>query len=262
MKLIKIFITILITVFILAIIKSGYDLFVFDDNLAKDLNIVEISQKSKITNQILFLSIPIATAFACGLLSVMLVGFLSAKNRELKDKRTIKNIAENKGQNGDLSSNEFFKTKDLTTIQAIVSSNREDKTKLYEKILSSVCDELKASQGALYLYSRAEQKLMFAAGYAYYKPETKEEGYELGEGIIGQVAKDAKTLIINGVPEGYVKIISGLGAATPTSLMLVPIKNVINDNFGVIEIAGFTVFEDYQRNFVEKVAEVILAQLD
>ena len=49
MKLIKIFIILLITVFILAIIKSSYDLFVFDDNLAKDMNIVEISQKLKIT---------------------------------------------------------------------------------------------------------------------------------------------------------------------------------------------------------------------
>ncbi len=262
MKLIKIFIILLITVFILAIVKSGYDLFVFDDNLAKDLNIVEISQKSKITSQILFLSIPVATAFACGLLSVMLVGFLSAKNRELKEKRNIKTSAENKGQNGDLSSNDFFKTKDLTTIQSIVTNNKESKTKLYEKILSAVCDELKASQGAIYLYNKPEQKLIFAVGYAYYKPETKEEGYELGEGIIGQVAKDAKTLIINTVPEGYVKIISGLGAATPTNLMLVPIKNVINDNFGVIEIASFTPFEEYQRNFVEKVAEIIFELLD
>ena len=262
MKVIKIFITILITLFVVGIIKSSYDLFVFDDNLAKNMNILEISQKAKITSQILILSIPIAITFTCGLLSVMLVGFISAKNRELKEKRNIKNTAENTAQNGDLSSNEFFKTKDLTNIQAIISGNREDKTKLYEKILSSVCDELKASQGALYLFDRKQQKLMFAAGYAYYKPETKEEGYELGEGIIGQVAKDAKTLIINAVPDGYVKIISGLGASTPTSLMLVPIKNVINDNFGVIEIAGFTAFEDYQRNFVEKVAEVILEQID
>ena len=226
------------------------------------IKIVEISQKAKITSQILFLSIPIATAFACGLLSVMLVGFLSAKNRELKEKRNIKTFTENNGQNSDLSSNDFFKTKDLTTIQALVSNNKESKIKLYEKILSTVCDELKASQGALYLYNRTEQKLMFATGYAYYRPETKEEGYELGEGIIGQVAKDAKTLIINAVPEGYVKIISGLGASTPTSLMLVPIKNVINDNLGVIEIAGFTAFEEYQRNFVEKVAEIIFELLD
>lgn len=262
MKVIKIFITILITAFVVAIITSSYYLFVFDDGLAKDMNIVEISQKAKITSKILLLSIPIAVAFACGLLSVMLVGFLSARNRELKEKRNIKNVSENSGQNGDLSNNDFFKTKDLTAIQAIISGNREDKTKLYEKILSSVCDELKASQGALYLYNRMEKKLMFAAGYAYYKPEAKEEGYELGEGIIGQVAKDAKTLIINAVPNGYVKIISGLGASTPTSLMLVPIKNVINDNFGVIEIAGFTAFEEYQRNFVEKVAEVIFEQLD
>ena len=39
-------------------------------------------------------------------------------------------------------------------------------------------------------------------------------------------------------------------------------KNVINDNFGVIEIASFTPFEEYQRNFVEKVAEIIFELLD
>jgi PAS domain-containing protein len=62
------------------------------------------------------------------------------------------------------------------------------------------------------------------------------------------------------VPDNYVNITSGLGDANPRSIILVPLK--FNDNvFGVIEMASFDVYQDYQIEFIEKVGESIASTI-
>lgn len=77
------------------------------------------------------------------------------------------------------------------------------------------------------------------ASYALILGESETIRFEYGEGLVGQAALEEKTLIIDDIPEGYVKIVSGLGSATPTHLLVVPVKNG-DTLYGVVEIASFT----------------------
>ena len=96
--------------------------------------------------------------------------------------------------------------------------------------------------------------------YAYDKRKFKERHIEIGEGLVGQCYIEADTIYMTDIPNEYAEITSGVGDANPTSLLIVPIKS--NDLVvGVIEIASFYPFEQYQIEFLEKIGESIASVL-
>ncbi|HEY9044987.1 MAG TPA: GAF domain-containing protein [Ohtaekwangia sp.] len=123
--------------------------------------------------------------------------------------------------------------------------------------LQAVCKQLEAGQGAIYIVKEEDgkRKVELKNGYALTIGESTVISYEFGEGLIGQAATSARTLYVDDVPQGYVKIISGLGSASPRYLLIVPIKK--DQVVGVIEIASFTNLSEDQRKFVEEAAELI-----
>ncbi len=138
----------------------------------------------------------------------------------------------------------------------------DDKEMLFTKALSSVCMQLEASQAVAYEIKQDEDVhfVEMFASYAYYIPEGKVPTYHLGEGIVGQAAKDGKLLNINAVPDGYLSVVSGLGKATPKHLLVLPLKNdqVV---VGVIEIASFKEISNNQAHAVQKAFKQLALKL-
>lgn len=134
----------------------------------------------------------------------------------------------------------------------------ESKKALYQNFLQLVCDELEAGQGAFYEAYESEgiRKIRLVAGYALAVGEGSEVTYDFGEGLVGQSASEGKTLLVDDIPEGYIKIISGLGTASPRYLLIVPVKKDGNVR-GVIEIASFKDISEHQRNYADQAASVL-----
>jgi methyl-accepting chemotaxis protein len=65
---------------------------------------------------------------------------------------------------------------------------------------------------------------------------------------------------VDDVPDGYVKIVSGLGIASPRYLLIVPVKNQ-EQVLGVMEIATFTPLDENQRRFVEESAQLAASKI-
>jgi hypothetical protein len=138
------------------------------------------------------------------------------------------------------------------------SLNADDRKEVLRGALHAICKQLDAGQGAIYeaIDSNGVRKVELKSGYALNMGESTVVSYEFGEGLIGQAAANGKTLYIDDVPDGYIKIVSGLGSASPRFLLIVPLKTQ-EKTTGVIEIASFSAFTPDQRKFVEDAAQLI-----
>jgi hypothetical protein len=128
--------------------------------------------------------------------------------------------------------------------------------------LQAVCTLLEAGQGAAYVIEEkdGQRKVELKSGYALSLAENTVIAYGIGEGLIGQSAASGKTLYIDDVPTGYVKIVSGLGMASPKYLLIVPVKQG-EKVIGVMEIASFTPVSEDQRKFVEESAQIVAEKI-
>ncbi len=135
------------------------------------------------------------------------------------------------------------------------SSN--DLKKLSDILLSNLIRYIGANQGGIYLVNEAdyeEPRLELIAYFAYERKKYLEKVIEPGEGLLGQCMLERDTIYLTDVPDGYIQITSGTGAATPRCIVLQPIMN--NDEFiGVFEIASFKVLDKYEMEFLIKLSE-------
>ncbi|MDD2562825.1 MAG: GAF domain-containing protein [Salinivirgaceae bacterium] len=130
-------------------------------------------------------------------------------------------------------------------------------------VVENVLEYMGAIQGAMYVIEDSDEtdkhfRLVAAVAYGRRKMMTRR--CELEEGLVGRCAFEKATVYLKQVPENYVRITSGLGDDNPTVILLIPL--IANDvNYGVIEIASFKTFEDYQVEFLEQVSENIAGTL-
>jgi methyl-accepting chemotaxis protein len=128
--------------------------------------------------------------------------------------------------------------------------------------LNTICKQLEAGQGAIYtaVEKNGKRSVELRGGYALAIGESTVINYEFGEGLIGQAAASGQALYVDDVPEGYIKIVSGLGTASPKFLLIVPVKDK-QQVFGVMEIASFLAITTDQRKFAEEAAQQIAEKI-
>ena len=98
------------------------------------------------------------------------------------------------------------------------------------------------------------------ACYAWDRKKYIDQKIHIGEGLAGQAWQEREMIYITDVPQNYVRITSGLGEANPSSILIVPLK--INDQiFGVVELASFSLFKDFEIAFVQNIAESIASTI-
>ena len=109
-----------------------------------------------------------------------------------------------------------------------------------EFFLKAFAKEFHIVQGVVYV--KTGDKFSSAATYAFYG-ENKMKEFSLGQGITGQTAMNKKIKQITDIPEGYINVVSGLGASSPKYLLLIPF--VVNgETTAVVEFASFDAFPD------------------
>jgi PAS domain S-box-containing protein len=111
--------------------------------------------------------------------------------------------------------------------------------------------------GSLYLLSDQEKLsalLELQACFALGQQRNAAHSIPQDEGLIGEAVRDKRTILLNKVPKGYLKIAAGLVESEPKSLLILPL--VFNQQLaGVIEVASFKAISAKQTAFCEKVAE-------
>ncbi len=138
-----------------------------------------------------------------------------------------------------------------------------DPEKYFDQLLINLSKAIAIVQGVAYTLNKQTQTFSMISTYAFYTTDTSRT-FAIGEGIPGQVAKDKKLLFINDVPEGYIKIVSGLGSSSPKYMGVIPV--IHNDEtIALLEISTFEKPEvdlvEFQKQFNEKVSEKISSLL-
>ncbi|GAA3003380.1 HAMP domain-containing protein [Streptomyces fulvorobeus] len=82
-----------------------------------------------------------------------------------------------------------------------------------------------------------------------------------GESLIGTAAEEKRTIQVDNVPPGYLKISSGLGEAPPAHVIVLPVL-FEGKVLGVIELASFQPFTHIQRDFLNQLAEMIATSVN
>ncbi|MFE6206114.1 HAMP domain-containing protein, partial [Streptomyces sp. NPDC057889] len=151
----------------------------------------------------------------------------------------------------------------LTRIAGLMQGHR-DLVEVADLILRELTPLVNAQYGAFFLAEAAAEPgedLELLAGYG----TGQEEGHRPrprlslgapGWGLISQAAAEKRRILVDAVPADYITISSGLGAAPPASVVILPI--LFEDRvLGVIELASFSRFSEVHLAFVDQFVNTI-----
>jgi len=146
----------------------------------------------------------------------------------------------------------------------ILQQHTHSINELSDELINNLVEYLKANQGALFFLNNENPDDIFfeqMATYAYNKKRLIEKKIYPEEGLIGRLYTEKKSIYLSEIPENYIRITSGLGELEPNYLLIIPL--LLNmEVYGVIELASFNKFEDYQIEFLEKIGENIASTIN
>ena len=151
----------------------------------------------------------------------------------------------------------------LSKFGDLIREYQNDLSYLSDELISNIVVYMKAQQGGLFFLNDEDpthKYLELVGCYAYQRKKFLEKKIELGQGIVGQTFLEGETAYLSNLPEDYVNITSGLGEANPQVLLVVPLR--LNEVVvGILEIASLKPFENYEIDFLERLAESIASAI-
>ena len=153
-------------------------------------------------------------------------------------------------------------TQGLAQFAELLRKNNDNLEELSYNIIHYLVNYMKINQGGFFLLNQpgpgeeGEKYFEMTACVAYDRKKFADKTIKWGEGLVGRCALEKATIYMTDVPDDYVNITSGLGEATPGAILIVPLK-ANEEIYGVIELASFRPFQQFEIEFVEKLGESI-----
>ena len=192
-------------------------------------------------------------------------GNLSMSIRDLHSKdilgHSLQNMSKQLQISQEADAQRNWTAEGLAQIAVILRSARTSE-QLYSNIIKFAVTYVKANQGGLFFIKEGGEtkKITLSACYAYDKKKFIEKELDLGQGLVGQCLLEKNTIHLTEIPTEYIHITSGLGGASPSSLIIVPLMS--NDEVhGALEIASFNKILLHEISFLEKLGESIAASI-
>ena len=203
----------------------------------------------------------VSTAVTQGDLSQQITVEAQGEVAELKDNlnEMIDNLRETTRANED---QDWLKT-NLAKFTGHMQGGR-DLLEVTRLIVSELTPLVGAQQGSIFLTELASDgdvTLRRIASYGYRQRKEVPDTFGLGAGLVGQSAIERKPIVVHDVPDGYLRISSGLGEATPATVAVLPVL-FEEQVLGVMELASFRPFSPVHMQFLEQLVEIIGVSLN
>ncbi|MEY2476889.1 MAG: hypothetical protein QOG87_2204 [Actinomycetota bacterium] len=210
---------------------------------------------ANLTNQVRAIA-DVATAVTEGDLTRQVRVEASGEVAVLKDKlnEMIRNLRETTDQN---TEQDWLKTNRERFTRML--QGQRDLATVSSMILSELAPLVSAQHGAFYSMNGSNERvkvLELQAGYGFEERRQLATSFRLGEGLIGQCAKEKKRILLTEVPADYVRISSGLGASPPLNIIVLPVL-FEGSVRAVVELASFSSFSPTHQAFLDQITESI-----
>lgn len=198
---------------------------------------------------------------------------LSAKNQELEDIRvSLEDQVVERTRRAEIARQEAEKAHAALQLQmwqiagqeqlSEILRSEQDLTNLSDRVLSLICRYLELPFGALFTCNDTvcATGWRFSGGYACRPGDQTPDYFQVGEGLVGQAAKEKRMITVKAIATQQIQICSGLGGVLPQYLLLQPLLHG-GQVVGVIELAGMADFTPQQIQFLNRSAESIAITL-
>src|SRR5256714_581412 len=120
-------------------------------------------------------------------------------------------------------------------------------------VLSELAPLVHALQGVLYAQSThsGDRCLEMVASYASGPDRHLAKVVRMGEGLVGQCAVEKKRILLEDVPQDYIRISSSLGSAVPVNIVILPVL-FEGDVKAVLELASIKTFNATRLSFLDQ----------
>jgi CheY-like chemotaxis protein/HAMP domain-containing protein len=211
---------------------------------------------ANLTNQVRAIA-EVATAVTEGDLTRQVRVEASGEVAVLKDllNEMIRNLRETTRQNVE---QDWLKTNQERFTRML--QGQRDLAATSSMILSELAPLVSAQHAVFYSITAAddggEPTLELQAGYGFDERKNLSTSFKIGEGLVGQCAKEKSHILLTDVPADYVRINSGLGESKPLNIIVLPVlfEGTVR---AVIELASFSPFSVTHQTFLDSITESI-----
>ena len=130
-----------------------------------------------------------------------------------------------------------------------------------ETLTSVVAPLVQAGVAVFYIADGEGEQLELLGSYGFRQRRHVTPSYRLGEGLVGQAARERKPIVLDTVPEDYTRIHSGTGEAVPTTVIVLPILSQ-GRLLGVLEFASFGRFAEQHQQLLDELLPIVALSLD
>jgi HAMP domain-containing protein len=213
---------------------------------------------ANLTNQVRAIA-DVATAVTKGDLTRSIRVEARGEVAELKD--NINTMIDNLRATTDRNQEQDWLKTNLAKFTRMLQGQR-DLVTVGRMLLSELAPLVDAQQGTIYQMDRSDpgdsaeqgpKTLRLLAAYA--QREGQPDRISLGVGLVGQAAAEKQRILLNDVPAHYTSIHSSLGAAAPTSVIVLPVL-FEGETMAVIELAALRPFTNTHLQFLDQLTPI------
>jgi signal transduction histidine kinase/CheY-like chemotaxis protein/HAMP domain-containing protein len=132
---------------------------------------------------------------------------------------------------------------------------------LGQRVVSGLVPALGGGVAGLYAFDGPGQRVTLIASYGLGEGKQARGAFALGDGLVGQCARDRRPIALTGLPPEYLSISSGLGSAAPSSVLAWPLVAQA-ELLGVIEFASFRPLAAKETALVEELLPIIAMSME
>ena len=130
-----------------------------------------------------------------------------------------------------------------------------------QRLLSSLVPLVGGGVAGFYVFEEASGQLRRTAAYGLTDEGQAAAMFGLGDGLVGQCARDRQPVTLTDLPPGYLRIASGVGAAAPLQALASPL--ISNDTLlGVVETATFRPLGPRERALLVELLPLVAVNLE